>query len=78
MSISIVALVAALNATLPILPADVEQECEDHVAAYRIVQGHELVFSCESWEWFHGEQYDEAEEASIAQGARGAGVMRAD
>ena len=58
MSAMIAALVAALNATLPILPADVEQECEDHVAAYRIVQEQELVFSCESWEWFHVEQYD--------------------
>lgn len=59
MSITIVALVAALNAALPMLPADVEQECEDHVSAFRVVSGHEVAFDCEQWQWFHVEQYDE-------------------
>lgn len=65
MSITIAALAAVLNAALPILPADVEQECEDHVAAYRIVQEQELVFSCESWEWLPVEQYDALHDGAL-------------
>lgn len=44
-------LLVVLLQLLPV-PQDVQWECEDHRAAFRTVQGLDLVFDCERQEWF--------------------------
>lgn len=47
--------VLALN--VQAVPADVQQECEDHIAAMRTVQGAEVVYDCELGEWLDFESW---------------------
>ena len=61
---NILLLLLALNASP--LPPDVEQECEDHVAALRTIKGVDVVFSCEDDVWLTFTQwaaYGEPKEA---------------
>ena len=50
--------VLALN--VQSVPADVQQECEDHIAALRIVQGVEVVYDCELRTWLTWESWEES------------------
>lgn len=47
--------VLALN--VQAVPADVQQECEDHEFALRTVQGAEVVYDCELGEWLEFESW---------------------
>lgn len=54
-------LLVMLLQLLPV-PQDVQQECEDHRAAFRTVQGLNLVYDCERQEWFAESDWLAAEE----------------
>lgn len=55
LTIAVATVLAVLNSAPA--PIDVQQECEDHIAAMRTVQGAEVVYDCELGEWLEFESW---------------------
>lgn len=65
-------LIVVLALSAEPLPASVQQECEDHVAALRTVHGVEVVYDCEQGHWLEWSAW-------VAEGEpEGAGVVHGE